>query len=147
MSAPSCVRAKLCPVPGYDSNMRFRLCREVLLAIVFLFAAEFAGPAHAAAGAPENLTSAQIVVRIEQHNQAQKGELKAYKALRHYVAEYQGFSTRIEAEMDVEVNYDAATGKSFRIVSQHGSHLLCEKVLKRAVDSEKDASQDQASTA
>lgn len=147
MSAPCCVRAILCPVPGYDDLMRFRLCRELLPAVVFLFAAELAGPAHAATGAPESLTSAQIVERIEQHNQAQKGELKAYKALRHYVAEYQGFSTRIEAGMDVEVNYDAATGKSFRIVSQSGSHLLCEKVLKRAVDSEKEASQDQGSTA
>jgi hypothetical protein len=141
------MRAMLCPVPGYDFNMRFRLCRGLLPAVVFLFAAELAGPAHAAAVVPENLTSSEIVVRIEQHNQAQKGELKAYKALRHYVAEYQGFSTRIEAGMDVEVNYDAATGKSFRIVSQRGSHLLCEKVLKRAVDSEKEASKDQGSTA
>jgi len=44
--------------------------------------------------------------------------------------------------MDVEVKYDAATGKSFRIVSQSGSSLLCNKVLKRAVDSEKEAAQD-----
>jgi hypothetical protein len=137
----------LCGVPGYDGLMRFRQGRGILLAGVFAFVAELASPAHAAAGVLEDLTSAQIVERMQQHNQAQKGELKAYKALRHYVAEYQGFSTRIEGKMDVEVNYDAATGKSFRVVSESGSHLLCEKVLKRAVDSEKEASQDQGSTA
>jgi MucB/RseB N-terminal domain len=137
----------VCPVPGYDSNMGFRVCIELLPAVLFAFAAELAGPAHAATGVPESLTPAQIVERMQQHNQAQKGELKAYKALRHYVAEYQGFSTKIEGKMDVEVNYDAVTGKSFRIVSQSGSHLLCEKVLKRAVESEKEASQDQGSTA
>jgi hypothetical protein len=49
--------------------------------------------------------------------------------------------------MDVEVNYDAAIGKSFRIVSESGSGLLREKVLKRAVDSEKEASRDKGSTA
>jgi len=101
----------------------------------------------AGTAAPLALTSAQIVERMQQQNQAQKGELKAYKALRHYVAEYQGFSAKIEGKMDVEVNYDAVTGKNFRIVSQSGSHLLCEKVLRRAVDSEKEASQDQGSTA
>jgi hypothetical protein len=49
--------------------------------------------------------------------------------------------------MEVKVTYDAATGKSFRIVSQSGSKLLCEKVLKRAVDSEKEAQQDKGATA
>jgi hypothetical protein len=137
----------LCRGPGYDGLMRFRRGRGIFLAGVFAFAAELAGPANAAAGVPADLTSAQIVEQIEQHSQAQTGELKSYKALRHYVAEYSGFSTRIEGKMDVEVNYDAVTGKSFRIVSQSGSHLLCEKVLKRAVDSEKEASRDKGSTA
>jgi hypothetical protein len=136
-----------CRAPRYDGLMRFRRSSGLFLVVVLAVAAELAGPAHAAAGAPADLTPAQIVERIEQHNQAQKGELKSYKALRHYVAEYRGFSTRIEGKMDVEVNYDATTGKSFRIVSESGSHLLCEKVLKRAVDSEKEASQDQGSTA
>jgi len=47
----------------------------------------------------------------------------------------------------VEVSYNAATGKTFRIVSQSGSPFLCDKVLKRAVDSEKEAGQDKASSA
>jgi hypothetical protein len=49
--------------------------------------------------------------------------------------------------MEVAVSFDAALGKSFRIVSQNGSKILCEKVLKRAVDSEREAQQDNAATA
>jgi hypothetical protein len=50
-------------------------------------------------------------------------------------------------KMDVSVTYDASSGKSFRIVSQSGSKLLCDKVLKKAVTSEEEASHDQAATA
>jgi hypothetical protein len=49
--------------------------------------------------------------------------------------------------MEVEVNFDAASGKRFRIVSQSGSKLLCEKVLKKAVDSENEAAQNKEATA
>jgi outer membrane lipoprotein-sorting protein len=97
--------------------------------------------------APANLTAAEIVRQVQQHNQARLEELRQYNALRHYAVEYKGFSHTVDAKMDVEVNYDAASGKSFRIVSQSGSNLLCDKVLKRAVDSEKEASQDKSLTA
>ena len=66
---------------------------------------------------------------MQQRNQAQTEELKQYKALRHYAVEYRGFAAKIEAKMDVEVDYNRATGKSLRIVSQSGSGMLCEKVL------------------
>jgi len=121
--------------------------RGLFLAIVFGFAAEFIWPSDAVPGVPAALTSGQIVEQIQQHNKARSDGLKQYKALRHYQVEYRGFSAKIGAKMDVEVNYDAATGKSFRIVSQSGSGFLCDKVLKRAVDSEKEASQDKGSTA
>jgi hypothetical protein len=49
--------------------------------------------------------------------------------------------------MDVEVNYDTSSGKSFRIVSESGSHTLCEKVLRRAIDSEREASLNRGATA
>lgn len=70
----------------------------------------------------------------------QTKNLQQYRTMRHYSVEYHGFPKSLSATMDVELTYDAATGKSFRIVSQSGSHLLCEKVLKRAVDSEAEAS-------
>jgi hypothetical protein len=96
---------------------------------------------------PAILNAAQIVDQMQLHNQARNEELKDYKSLRHYTVDYHGFSTSIAAAMDVEVAYDAASGKSFRVVSESGSKFLCDKVLKRAVDSEEEASRDKSSTA
>jgi len=84
---------------------------------------------------------------MQLHDQARARELRHYQALRQYQVEYRGFSATVAARMAVEVNYDTAAGKSFKIVSQSGSKFLLEKVLKRAVDSEKEASQDKSSTA
>ncbi len=86
--------------------------------------------------------TAQIVQSIARHDQMQTKALERYQALRHYEIEYHGFLKNITAKMDVELEYDATTGKNFRIVSQSGSRTLCEKVIKRALDSEKDAAQD-----
>jgi len=84
----------------------------------------------------------QIVQSIEKHDRLQAQALERYHSLRHYEVEYHGFFKHINAKMDVELDYDASSGKSFRIVSQSGSHTLCEKVIKRALDSEKDAAGD-----
>jgi hypothetical protein len=125
--------------------MNFQLGRGIFLAVVF---ASLAGLTRAEnAGVPVNLSSDQIVQQMQQHNQAQADALKQYKALRHYQVEYHGFSAKVAAKMDVEISYDAAQGKSFRIVSQSGSNMLCDKVLKRAIESEKEAWQDKRSTA
>jgi outer membrane lipoprotein-sorting protein len=96
---------------------------------------------------PTSLTVNEVIHQVQRHNQARLDELRQYKATRHYSVEYKGFAHTVDAKMDVEVNYDSATGKSFRMVSQSGSNLLCDKVLKKAVDSEKEASQDKAATA
>ena len=125
--------------------MNFQLGRGLLLAVVFAFAAGLAWAENASV--PANLSSDQIVLEMQQHNQSQAEALKQYKALRHYQVEYHGFAAKVAAKMDVEITYDAAEGKSFRIVSQTGSGMLCDKVLKRAVESEKEASQDKRSTA
>jgi hypothetical protein len=116
-------------------------------AAVLLSTAALASPAFAQAHGPTNVSVAQIVGQMEHHNRSQAEALKHYQAVRSYEAEYHGFATTIEGKMEVEVNFDASAGKSFRIVSQSGSKLLCEKVLKRAIDSEKEASQDRGATA
>ena len=48
--------------------------------------------------------------------------------------------------MEVQIDFDAASGKSFRIVSQSGSKILSDKILKRAMDSEVEASKDGGAT-
>ena len=84
---------------------------------------------------------------MERHDREQAEMLKNYKDLRHYSVVYRGFFKTVAATMDVEVSYDAASGKSYRIIAQSGSVVLCEKVIRRALDSEKEASLNKGATA
>lgn len=104
-------------------------------------------PQGANPSAAPQLNVQQIVDGMQRHDRAQANALRQYHALRHYAVVFHGFTRTITANMDVEVDYDLASGKNFRIVSQAGSGMLCDKVLKRAVDSEKAASQDKSATA
>lgn len=58
-----------------------------------------------------------------------------------------GFFKHISSAMDEEISYDALSGKSFRVVSQSGSRMLCEKVLQRALESEHTASHERTAMA
>jgi hypothetical protein len=120
---------------------------RVFLAAVGLVCATGVTLVQSAALPTASPSTAEIVRQIQQHNQVRTDGLRQYKALRHYTVHYKGYSTTLDAKMDVEVSYDALSGKTFRIVSQSGSGFLCDKVLKRAVDSEREAGQDKRATA
>lgn len=130
-----------------DVMMLFACARICILAAMPVAVAVSAWAETASTPAPANLTSAQIVEQMQVHNKARAEELKQYKSLRHYDVQYHGFAGTVTAKMEVEVNYDTASGKSFRIVSQSGSKIFVEKVLKRAVESEKEAAQDKGASA
>jgi hypothetical protein len=119
----------------------------LFLALVFLTIAAGAAPETAPIPADPALSPAQIVEQMQAHDQARARALRHYHSTRQYHVEYRGFPADLAAGMVVEVNFDAASGKSFKIVGQSGSNFLIEKVLKRAVDSEKEASKDKGSTA
>lgn len=93
------------------------------------------------------LTSSEIVDQMQLHNRARADGLKHYQSVRHYEVEYKGFAARLDAKLVVQADYDAISGKTFRILSQSGNRLLIDKVLKRLVESEKDADHDKTSTA
>jgi len=126
--------------------MSFHLGRGFILALAL--AAEAAAAAPQTTGVPPLpvLTADQIADQMQRYSRERSEKLKHLKSTRHYSVEYKGLAD-LKAQMEVEYTYDAASGKSFRILSQSGSKLLCDKVLKRAIDSEKEASQDKASTA
>ncbi len=96
-----------------------------------------AGPSPVAAHA---LTAAQVVDEMQGHNLARAAALKHYHSVRHYAVEYRGFAAKIAAQMEVDADYEVGSGKTFRIISQSGSKLLIDKVLKRLLESETDAS-------
>jgi hypothetical protein len=104
-------------------------------------------PSASLTSAQAALTSTQIVDEMLRHNKARADGLKHYQSVRHYEVEYTGYSAKIGAKLAVEADYDAISGKTFRVLSQSGSRLLVDKVLKRLLDTEKDAAQDKNSTA
>ena len=128
-------------------KMRTHQIKCSFLAATFVALASSAWPQTPNATLTSTLTPAQIVEQMERHDKAQTEELESYHALRHYEVVYRGFFRTITAEMDVEINYSASSGKSFQIVSEGGSHALCERVLKRAVDSEQESSRSKGATA
>ena len=93
------------------------------------------------ASAKAPLTSTEIVEEMVRHNQERADGLKHYQSVRHYEVEYKGYEIKLGAKLVVEADYDAVSGKTFRIVSQSGSSLLVDRVLKRLVESEKEAQQ------
>jgi Outer membrane lipoprotein-sorting protein len=130
----------------YDALMLFLRIRDLLLAVVFISIAAGAWPEDVGATSVPGISAVQIAEQMQVLDQACTQRLKHYKALRHYHVEYHGFSAAVVADMTVEVTFDAASGKSFRIVSESGSKFLAEKVLRRAVDSEKEAAQSKSSS-
>lgn len=120
---------------------------RALLVIAFACAASVLWPQVANSAPTPPLTAVQIVEQMQRYNQERAEALRRYRSLRHYQVNYHGFSSKLEAAMDVEFNYDARSGKSFRVVSESGSKALCEKVLKRALDSEIEAAREKEATA
>jgi len=131
-------------------NLRYfkHLCKLSLLTGVPFFLVPWTlAQSGTLAPSPGTPDTAEVVRAIENHDQTQAKDLERYHALRHYEVEYRGFFKHIAAKMDVDLEYDATSGKNFQIVSQSGSHTLCEKVLKRALDSERDAFLDRGAHA
>ena len=93
-----------------------------------------------------NATADQVVQQMMKSNEKRAQRLQHYTEDRHYQVEYSGFPVAMAANMDVEVTYDAASSKSFRILSQTGSKVLIDHVLKKLLESEQEAAKDLSQT-
>jgi hypothetical protein len=124
--------------------MSFPKSRALFLAAALLAATAAIGALDAPV-APV-LSAAQVVQRMMERNQIRSQGLSQYVELRHYQVDYRGIKN-LSARMEVEVTFDAASGKTMRLVSQEGSRLLCDRVLKKLIESEKEAGKDKTSTA
>jgi hypothetical protein len=80
-----------------------------------------------------------------EQNDVRTAHLKHYSSCRHYQVEFHGFGRSMNASMDVEASYDAASGKSFRVIDESGSHVLLNHVLHKLLDTEKDDSREKDS--
>jgi hypothetical protein len=85
------------------------------------------------------LNTEQVVTNLVQKNFERAQALVSYGGTRIYRLEYQGFAGSRDAEMVVDVKYQAPATKEFTVRSETGSKLLIERVFKKLLQSEKEA--------
>jgi hypothetical protein len=94
-----------------------------------------------------SLTSGQIVERMVERNAERSEQLRSYTDERHYTVTYDGILKKVTATMVVDATYDAPSTKRFQIVSSTGPKVLVNRVLKRLLESEKEAAKNPGRTA
>lgn len=95
------------------------------------------------AGAP---TADEIESKLVEHNERRADQLKGYTEQREYTVVYHGIPS-LKARMTVEVRFVAPSEKQFQILSQNGPRLLVDRVLKKLLETEQEASKNPAQTA
>jgi outer membrane lipoprotein-sorting protein len=145
------------------------LLRTVTTAAIFLCALTLARPAALAAqnvnaaitdlsdpsaaalaagsAAVSHLSVDQIVQRLADGEKKRAEDLKGYTELRTYSVSYHGFPANLNSTMVVAVTYSAPANKQFHIVSQTGSKMLADHVLKKLLEAEKESTADPRQTA
>jgi hypothetical protein len=124
--------------PGRAFGSRCRLALTLVLLIAFGILNGRAQTQSKPEDAPS--ASTQIVQRMVESNAVRAEHLKYSFSRRHYHVEYHGFGRNLDATMDVEATYNTASGKTFRVTNQSGSHVLIDHVLKKLLDTEQDDS-------
>ena len=80
-----------------------------------------------------------IVSRLNAANDARTAALRQYRSTRTYQVSYKGFPKSLSATAVVRLDYIAPDNKQFEIVSQEGSKVLVNRVVKKALESEQEA--------
>jgi len=88
-----------------------------------------------------NLT--QVIDKLVEKNAERADALQKYQGRRFYSLTYTGFPASLHAEMVVDMTFEAPATKQFKIVSQSGPQWLIDKVLKRLLETEQEASTEE----
>lgn len=116
---------------------KIKLLGLALMAAVTLSGSALAQQAFTAppaASAKTALTGELLMSKLLEHNQQRDARLRQYSATRTYrVANSKG---KVRAESEVALQYDAASGKQFKTVSETGSSMVRGRVFKPLMESE-----------
>jgi len=85
----------------------------------------------------------QIIANLEQRNRERANALHEYEGTRFYSMQYRGPWGKRDAEMVVSMSYQAPGIKKFNIVSQTGSKFIVNRVLKKLLESEQNAGDEE----
>jgi hypothetical protein len=91
------------------------------------------------AAPPPPLTATEIVERMVRADNERLAALAGYTAMRRYRFENKRVNKR--AEMTVRVECDAAGAKKFAVVSETGSGFVRNRIIRKMIDAEAEASQ------
>jgi hypothetical protein len=84
-------------------------------------------------------TAVEIVARLLEKNKERSAALDRYESQRTYRVQYTGTGGEHHAEIEVRAEYARPDQKRFTVVAESGSKFLCEKVLRKLVESEQEA--------
>jgi hypothetical protein len=85
----------------------------------------------------------QVARKLDERNAQRAAALDGFNGTRVYKMEYRGFPGNRDAEMVVNVNFQAPQSKEFTIVSQTGSKFIIDHVFKKLLESEQDAASEE----
>jgi len=92
------------------------------------------------AGDSESLTAQQVLAQMEQRGQARSALLARYVCLRRYALTNRRFHKT--AELSVRMTYTYPGHKAFEVLSEAGLSIVRQRVLKKMLEAEEEASRD-----
>src|SRR5215469_12400047 len=87
----------------------------------------------------DSLNAEQIVAKMTQSSLERERSLRELDGSRLYHLQYHGLASNKDAEMRVRMSFRAPATKRFTIVSQSGSSLMIDHVLKKLLENEQEA--------
>jgi hypothetical protein len=115
----------------------------VNLLVAGLFSAGRAAVAQDSApgAAPARLSLSEIVDNLAKTNAQRAKNLEHYQGRREYQLDYKGFPGDLHAEMVVRVSYSAPSTVDFTEISQSGSKMIVNRVIKPIMATEQESIQ------
>ena len=93
------------------------------------------------------LTVLDVVRNLQERNRARAQALHGFEGTRVYTLHYRGFPHNYDAEIVVKISYQAPSNKEFTVVAQSGPKFIVDRVLKKMLESETEAGNDQIRSA
>jgi hypothetical protein len=91
-----------------------------------------------AGAAAQGLTADEIVTRMMAHDRERQAALDGYGSERTYRMEYHGPVGERRAEMVVRMEFSEPDRKRFTVLSESGSTIFCNQVLRRLMEGEQE---------
>lgn len=88
----------------------------------------------------EHLDLEHVLANLEERNAQRAAALEEFEGTRIYRMEYRGFPSNRDAEMVVKFRFHAPNSKEFTVVSETGSKFVIDRIFKKLLESEQEAS-------